>query len=97
MNIKLGVGYKIKENFIAGADVNMPNSGSTKISLGGEYAVKIGEDMSIPIRLGYCSGMDVGGISYGVGFGYKMLGIDITLAPYGDLGSTTRIGLTYKF
>jgi len=95
--IKLGLGFKVKDNFVLGLDLNSPNSGKAGASLGGEYVVKFGKTMSLPIRVGYVTGIDLASISYGIGFSMDSFGVDITMAPYGDFGNTMRAGLKFAF
>jgi len=96
-NIKLGLGYKIRDGLIIGLDVNKPNDNDSKVSIGGEYNIGLGQTIVLPVRLGYATGIDAGGISAGIGFSYSNLGIDITFAPYGDLGNTLRAGIKFVF
>ncbi|OGS28145.1 MAG: hypothetical protein A2297_08630 [Elusimicrobia bacterium RIFOXYB2_FULL_48_7] len=103
MNLKIGSKYQFSEKFLLGLDINVGTAdGVSTVNLGTEYSLAVNENMSLPLRFGYNSGLsDAGGmagVSLGLGFAMKnSFGFDATWAPYGDLGDTIRVGLKYSF
>ncbi|OGS20444.1 MAG: hypothetical protein A2252_10425 [Elusimicrobia bacterium RIFOXYA2_FULL_39_19] len=101
-NLKIGSKYQASEKLMVALDINIGTADSVStVNLGTQYTVAMGENMALPLRLGYRTGIESGGmsgISLGLGFELKKsFGVDFTWAPYGDLGDTIRAGLGYKF
>lgn len=102
MRIKIGAGYKIKENITTGFDITLPSDNEIIIGLGGEYNYRIKENTIVSARLGYnTTAKDVEGglkgLTAGLGGNYKTYKIDYAFVPYGDLGITHRISFGIKF
>lgn len=99
--IKLGTGYKIKENWSAAADLVFPEDNSPTLALGTNYDYTIQDGMMISGRFGYNSrGRKVdgfNGITIGFGFAYQIGTLDYAWMPLGDLGATHRISFGVKF
>jgi len=100
-NINFGTAYKISNNLLAAADVQMPSDSDVSIHIGGEYIYKKIRDTNIALRAGYktnTKGLDsMAGISFGFGAKYKSWAMDYAFAPYGDLGTSHRISIKMKF
>ena len=94
-----GIGYRPIEVLKVGLDVDKPIDNYLSVAVGGEFTMK---DI-FSIRTGYKYRYEIEelgaetGIHAGCGFKLKNLGIDYAFVPYGDLGSTHRISLSYIF
>lgn len=101
MNVKLGAGYLVKQNWLVALELNAPSDNDLAIGAGMEYRYAISEKISTAIRAGYNTiSKDTGGlngISAGLGFTYMKYTIDYAFAPYGDLGTTHWISLGVMF
>ncbi|MBN1622370.1 MAG: PorV/PorQ family protein [Endomicrobiales bacterium] len=101
MTVRLGGGYTPINDLLLGLDVVYPNDSDIYASIGGEYNLKVIEKFEFPIRAGYRSGMETGGLSglnAGLGVLYNnFLGVDFTWTPVGDLGDSMKFGLRLKF
>ena len=98
MTVKPGVAYRMnlgETKLIAALDIDLLlNDGETRARPGVEWWVK---DM-LAVRAGLEAGRDAGGgFSAGVGFKQEFLGIDYGISPYGDLGTSHRISISYRF
>jgi hypothetical protein len=95
MDVSAGVGYDaLLEALNLYLEGHKPNDDSAYVNLGGEYWF-LG---MLALRAGYQSGSDIGpGASIGTGVRFGGLQIDYSWMPYGDLGSTQRIGIVYRF
>ena len=98
-SIAAGIGYRPIEPLNIGLDVDKPIDNYLSVSVGGEFIMK---DI-FSIRAGYKYryetkelGLETG-IHAGCGFRLKNLGTDYAFVPYGDLGTTHRISLSYIF
>lgn len=105
MTIKLGLSSPVFETIehkvTPAVDICFPNDNATKINMGIEY----GYNGMLFLRAGYrgmgsidntaLGGMT--GITAGVGFRYWNCQMDVAYAPYGILGDTIRVSLTYNF
>jgi len=102
MNIKVGAGYRLlNDSLTLAIDVNFPRGSNTNIATGGEYKYQFG-DYVLAGRIGYNTGAskelgNLAGISAGIGFGFKGIGLDYAWIPFGDLGQAHQISLSYKF
>ncbi len=96
-----GLGFSSSRNWLFAAEVRQPNDDSLLISLGMEYSRAINKRLSGALRCGFNSAnMDVdgfGGATLGGGIVYKKTEFGIAWAPMGDLGSTFRYSLRFKF
>lgn len=99
--IKLGAGYKAMENWVSALDIIFPEDNSPKFAIGTDYKWKLQEDMSIAGRLGYNTFTNkvdgFSGLSFGIGFGFKVATFDLAWLPMGDLGQTIRFSVGAKF
>jgi hypothetical protein len=76
------------------ADLTAPNDGSVGAGLGTEYLAA----KRFALRAGYRSGSDLHGLSglrAGAGFVYQGFGLDYAFTPYGELGMTHRVSLSF--
>ena len=95
---KLGISYRIKKNFLIGSDVNFPVEYKVNFHLGMEYVYK----NILSLRLGLKTNTidDLGslsGLTSGFGLRLGKMDIDYASLTYGDLGNTSKIGLSFKF
>jgi tetratricopeptide (TPR) repeat protein len=95
LNIKLGTGYRLLNgDLLLALDYNLPADNDGYINTGVEYWLwdKIG------LRMGYGSNNEVEqGISYGFGMNNGEIGLDYAFEPYGILGDTHRVSLSWRF
>ena len=101
MLIKLGGAYTVAGTFLLALDVNSPNDGDVYVGVGSEYCIAAGEKLVFPVRVGYRTGMETGGLS-GLGTGAGILynnlfGVDFAWTPVGDLGDSVKFGLRFIF
>ncbi len=102
-DLKAGVAYRFRRRapnrFTLSLEVNRPLDSYLWIHGGGEVVIK---DI-LSLRGGYKfreHGLDLGGLSgFSCGGGLRQWGVNINyaLAPFGDLGNTHYISLTYRF
>lgn len=101
INVKLGGAYALSSNWKVALDANAPVDNDIYFGVGSEYKFKLSGSMSAAGRLGYNTiTKDTGGlngISAGAGFTYLSCSIDYAFVPYGDLGDTQRISVSFKF
>jgi tetratricopeptide (TPR) repeat protein len=95
LNIKLGTGYRLLNgDILLALDYNLPADNDGYINMGVEYWLW---DI-ISLRMGYGSNNEVEkGISYGLGMNNGEIGIDYAFEPYGILGDTHRVSLSWRF
>ena len=95
-SVKAGLDYKIINNLTAALECDYLFERNILFGAGAEYVYK---DI-VPIRVGYNSSADTGGLSKlsaGTGVKLRDLEVNYAFAPYGDLGDTHKIDLAYKF
>lgn len=88
--IAAGVSYQTRafeNDLFLLADLELPNDNSARIGLGAEYWI----DM-VAARLGYSN---YNGFTLGMGLALDSLKADYAYVPYGELGSTHRISISY--
>jgi hypothetical protein len=98
---KIGSAYKIKEQWIVGLDIALSGEEASYVSLGTEYILQVGSISELAGRIGFTSrnsGDNDGpsGISMGFGFSSQKFSIDYGYVPFGSMGLTHRLSLTYK-
>jgi len=106
LNIKAGISRTyvmkpINSEVTVALDVNAPIDNVINGHFGVEFVYKKMKNIEIAGRAGYKTNTvkDLGalsGLSTGIGFLWKSMGIDYVWVPYGDLGNTHRISLTIK-
>lgn len=103
LTISVGNCLKITRDFIIGADVVAARDGAPYPSFGGEYRLAYDSQLSAALRLGYqrrTSGSELEGftgMTAGGGVTFSRLGFDYAWAPFGVLGDTHRITVSYRF
>jgi hypothetical protein len=108
INVRLGVGYKPADNITVGMDYTQPIETAGLWSLGGEYGYR--DTLFVRMGYRYQGAIDynqtytgfgpavASGLNLGLGLKlYKNYSADYAYAPYGFLGTTHRISLTFKF
>jgi len=107
INFKLGLGYSPVSDILITLDYNQLLEQAGKIALGVEYIF----EKILALRAGYIyqekidnaelySGFGtnaIAGMSAGLGINYLNFSLDYAFVPYGFLGSTHRISMTYTF
>lgn len=95
LTVRFGSSYTFSRlPLILALDVGISNEGNPMFSAGGEYV--FGKILSL--RTGYKTASNLHGFSgmrAGVGVRYKGIGLDYAFAPYGELGNSHRISVTY--
>jgi len=97
MNIRGGVSYAMLENsLLVACDVNKPLDNKLEIRGGVEWWLA----EPFALRAGYRTNINKNeGLGISAGFGLKLSDylIDYSFLPYGDIGNTHRLSLSYKF
>jgi len=100
LNVKLGGSYKIRRCFTAALDFNFPNDNDFRVNTGFEYSRRFADELTASLRTGYKTNTEglkkINGFSAGFGLKYKEYRMDYAWVPYGVLGKTHRISVTYK-
>jgi hypothetical protein len=89
-NMKAGAKYHMNDTLDIYADVNRPLEDQFYYGLGAEYWVM----PTLAIRGGFNT---LSGISLGVGLKWTAIYFNYAYVPYGDLGDSHRLALTYDF
>jgi hypothetical protein len=97
---RVGARYDINENFLTSIDLSLPRDADTYFSLGAAYKKSFDKNL-LTIRAGYDGrNSDVEGFSgfnFGAGFEFSDISVDYAFVPYGDLDTTHRISVGFKF
>jgi tetratricopeptide (TPR) repeat protein len=100
LNLKIGISYELlSESLVLALDNNFPLDNEPFLNVGLGYRI----DDFITLRAGYKFAQNKSeydsdqGLRCGIGLGNEHIGIDYAFVPYGVLGDTHRLGLTYKF
>jgi hypothetical protein len=99
--IKAGVSYDIYNRLILTFDANMPVDNEAYGNIGAEYNYVLG-NAGFAVRSGYKTSTindhdALSGLSAGMGINYFGLCMDYAWVPYGNLGNTHRMSMSYKF
>jgi len=101
LNVKIGAFYRIRDNWSAALDLNAPIDNAVYAAVGTEYTREVGKSFILAGRAGYSSNpRDLGGLSgmsLGFGAAYRGYDLDYAYVPFGDLGITNRVSLSFKF
>jgi len=103
VNARLGVAVRAREQWIISCDINTPIDYNPYACVGTEYMLGQYADVSMSLRAGYSTHMSkseldgISGLAGGVGFRLWDAGVDYAWVPYGDLGQTHRVSLSYAF
>lgn len=95
-------GAWVAQGLTLAVDQAFPQGDKAYTSVGGEYHIGVGKDLSIALRAGYNGeraqeGAGSNGIAMGGGFGFGGATVDYALVTMGDLDATHRFSLGYKF
>jgi long-subunit fatty acid transport protein len=101
LNVKAGVAYDLKNNWLVAVDVNSPIDGEVNVGAGTEYVYKVKQGIEVAGRAGYSTvTKDVGGLNgltAGLGLAYEGYSLDYAFVPFGDLGDTHRLSFGIRF
>jgi len=100
LNVKLAGAYKFNEKALAAVDLDQGISdGKMYASLGGEYWIVKQFAVRLGYKYGYSTATLGSTVGLGVGIGFRMweAGLDYAFVPFGDLGDTHRVSLSYRF
>jgi hypothetical protein len=94
VNIKAGLSWEFPGAGLLAADLNLPRYGKTTVHIGGQYeAVK-----GLVLRLGYNGRNDAGsGLTLGLAGTWSDFTLEYAFVPYGYLGDSQVIGVSYGF
>ncbi|MBI4656109.1 MAG: PorV/PorQ family protein [Elusimicrobia bacterium] len=102
LNVKLGSSLFIRQNWIAGLDLNFPKDNRLYAAVGTEYKFTSWADWKFAGRLGFnsrtlgdVSGLN--GLSIGAGVNFRFAELDYAFLPFGSIGITHRFSLTLTF
>ena len=100
LELAAGLLWRYAGGFRLMADGRMPADHAPYFILGGEYGVPFGEAASFALRAGFSSrNLDdlgaAGAVSGGFGLGLGGAAFDYAFVPYGDLGATHRVTLSW--
>ncbi len=95
--IGAGSSCKLTNNFTMAFDINLPSDNDMNAHLGGEYIYK-----NVALRMGYkTTGVKdfdaISGLSLGMGFRWKEYSVDYAWGSYGDLASSHRLSINFRF
>jgi len=101
-NLKAGAAYALKNGIKIMADANIPNDADVWFGGGAEWKFKASETVDLALRAGYTNRYkDTGGfngLTTGVGVNLNgNLGFEYSFVPMGDLGTTHRLGIKYRW
>ncbi|MEK7384366.1 MAG: PorV/PorQ family protein [Elusimicrobiota bacterium] len=94
VNVKTGIGWRFLESGLLIFDANIPREGGATMHIGGEYvALK-----TLALRVGYNGRNDAGsGVTFGGGLQHNRFSVDYAFVPFGDLGNSHRLSLSYRW
>ncbi len=100
--LRLGSSLQLTKRWGSSWDIILPKDNVPYTALGTEYAWRVTNALALAGRMGYnsrtagdISGMT--GLSLGLGFNFQHLALDYAFLPYGGLGITHRISLSFKW
>ena len=101
-NLKTGCGITLKNIWKLALDVNLPSDNAPVAAAGIEYRAAMSGGLAITGRAGFNSRTigDVSGLtglSLGFGAEFSGMSLDYAFVPYGPLGYTHRISLSFRF
>ena len=100
MNMKAGVAYSPNDSLLIAVDANSPNDNTMKYNAGVEYILWFGDNIAVPLRAGYRTGLDTGGLSglaAGAGLIYNNFDVEFAWTPMGEaFGDSVKLGLRLK-
>jgi len=103
ISVRVGQSARILKNWVLAVDVVGPNDSKIYPNVGSELSWRFPGDITGLVRAGFSGRVSsadldgVAGISFGFGVAAQGFGFDYAWAPYGALGMTHRMGLSYRF
>ena len=101
MTLRAGSLLKLNTRWSAALDVVSPKGGDAFGALGTEYRLSTGGGVAWALRAGYSTASSdvegATGLSAGAGMAMNGMRLEYGFVPYGDLGSTHRMSLSYDF
>lgn len=97
---RLGSSWQFNPMAFATAQVDKANDSDTVFRLAGEYRLTFAQELTFALRAGFrtAKAEETGsGFTLGAGFGMDDYRFDYAFVPMGDLGSTHRMSLCFKF
>ncbi|MBI5242106.1 MAG: PorV/PorQ family protein [Elusimicrobia bacterium] len=94
---------EVKRTKLSGlVDAHMPVDADPYFSLGAEFIQSFDEGFSVQVRSGYnmrnARGLDeLAGVAAGLGMDLRRVRLDYAWVPFGELGTTHRVALGYRF
>jgi hypothetical protein len=100
--LRAGSALKLTERWLSSLDIAFPKDNEPYAAIGTEYGWRAGETFTLIGRAGYNSRTSgdisgVTGFSLGLGFSFPRAALDYAFLPYGGLGLTHRISLSFKW
>ncbi|MCX5786244.1 MAG: PorV/PorQ family protein [Elusimicrobia bacterium] len=98
--IRAGAANRLNEQFLLSADAVKAGESQTAFCAGAEGEFMIRENEAFFVRAGYKSGRSQytgPGFTAGIGIKNNDLRLDYAFSPYGDLGDSHRITLSFRF
>jgi len=103
LTVALGSAWRPSDSVLVDLDLSLPNDNKAVVGLGAELTQPVNPDMKAAFRLGYRTlDTDAGlggltGLSAGAGLSFDFFRVDYAWVPFGTLGNSHRIGLTFRF
>ena len=94
VNFKAGAAYKFMKSGTFVLDINRPRYGSMTLHQGVEFVLM----NTLALRAGYNGRIGAGpGLTAGAGITEKQFSVDYAFVPVGDLGSTHRLSVSWRW
>ncbi|HAH08159.1 MAG TPA: hypothetical protein DCM05_16815 [Elusimicrobia bacterium] len=101
MTVFLGGAFQPREDLLFALDLGFPRDRDVLYGVGAEYVRKLTESARGAFRMGYSArsadAEGLGGLTMGMGLGYKSFDFDFAWVPMGDLGSTFRYSFRLRY
>jgi long-subunit fatty acid transport protein len=100
MTVRLGVSQRLFNRLNTALELSKPNDNNMTIHAGLEYALVTFVTMRAGTNLTPGNSLDVSGLkgfTAGLGTQFNGFSLDYAFVPFGDLGNTHRVSLSYKF
>lgn len=103
LTVVVGQSLKPLRSLTLSIDAVQPRDRAIYVSFGAEWRAPMTAGMTGALRTGYdgrLSSKDISGVmglTLGGGLGFERLGFDYAWSPAGELGSTHRLSLSYRF
>ena len=92
VNFRAGLAYRFLSSGLLVVDANLPKNGSATVHAGGEYVAF----ERLALRIGYNGRNETGsGITAGGGVKINRFSVDYAFVPFGTLGDSHKISLSY--